>query len=213
MPIFYQDNIAEDTKLGIWKIEEEEAYFASRIPLSREITHPHKRLQHFAGRNLLPELYPGFPLSEIRIAETRKPFLENDPYHFSISHCGDFAAAIVSSNRQVGVDIELVTPKIERVADKFLTPAEKSILARGHFSPFAFRQHLTRLWSAKEAIFKWYGAGQVDFRQHIQLVTDVVLADPSEVVGLPFIFSKEKKKLLTVHIKTFGELQLAWVVD
>jgi len=25
------------------------------------------------------------------------------------------------------------------------------------------------LWSAKEAVFKWYGDGEVDFRDHIQL--------------------------------------------
>ena len=47
-----------------------------------------KRLQHLAGRYLLYALFDDFPLEEIVIADTRKPFLENEKYHFSISHCG-----------------------------------------------------------------------------------------------------------------------------
>ena len=102
MPLVYQQNINAVTKLGVWHITEQEDYF--QAPLQREITHWHKRLQHLAGRLLLKELYPEFPISLIRIADTRKPFLENEPYHFSISHCGDYAAAIVSREFRVGID-------------------------------------------------------------------------------------------------------------
>jgi phosphopantetheinyl transferase len=48
----------------------------------------------------------------VLIADTRKPFLPNEAYHFSISHCGDFAAAIASKVSRVGVDVELVTAKV-----------------------------------------------------------------------------------------------------
>ena len=71
MPLFYQHNINENTKLGIWKIEEPEAFFVQAVPLKREITHPHKRLQHLAGRYLLKTLFPGFPYEEIMIADLR----------------------------------------------------------------------------------------------------------------------------------------------
>ena len=107
MPIFFQHQINETTRLGIWKIEETEEFFLSNVPLQQEVTHPLKRLQHLAGRFLLQFLYPGFPYELIRIADTRKPYLPNEQYHFSISHCGDYAAAIVSSDQRVGVDIEI----------------------------------------------------------------------------------------------------------
>src|SRR6187397_2210460 len=100
MPIFYQQDIDESTRLAIWKIEETEDFFLKSVPLQKEITHPHKRLQHLAGRFLLKHLYPGFPVALIKIADTKKPFLEDEAYHFSISHCNDYAAAIVSKTER-----------------------------------------------------------------------------------------------------------------
>src|SRR5678816_510709 len=97
MPIFFQHAVSENTRLGIWKIEETEEYFKGNVPQHREVTHPHKRLQHLAGRFLLQFLFPDFPYELIKIADTRKPYLPDEQYHFSISHCGDYAAAIVSS--------------------------------------------------------------------------------------------------------------------
>ncbi len=108
MPIFYQQNINGTTKLAIWKIEETEAFFLAEVPLKREIVHPQKRLQHLAGRYLLPFLFPDFPYKEIEIADTRKPFLRDEQYHFSISHCSNYAAAFVSSDKRVGGDVELI---------------------------------------------------------------------------------------------------------
>ena len=85
--------------MGIWKIEEPESFFKGNVPQHRDVTHPHKRLQHLAGRFLLQYLFPDFPYGLIQIADTNKPYLPNEQYHFSISHCGDYAAAIVSSKR------------------------------------------------------------------------------------------------------------------
>ena len=112
MPLVYQQNINEATKLAVWHIVEEEDFFLKRVPLQKEITHPHKRLQHLAGRYLLTELFDDFPLELIQIADTKKPFLPNEAYHFSISHCGDYAAVIVSSINRVGTDIEIVSEKV-----------------------------------------------------------------------------------------------------
>ena len=75
MPIFFQQPINDTTRLGIWKIEETEEFFKRNVPLHRDVTHPHKRLQHLAGRFLLPYLFPDFPPELIQIADTRKPFL------------------------------------------------------------------------------------------------------------------------------------------
>jgi len=73
MPLFYQQDINESTRLGVWHIQEEESFFSRSVPLQRNITHPHKRLQHLAGRYLLRFLFDDFPYNLIRIAETRLP--------------------------------------------------------------------------------------------------------------------------------------------
>src|SRR6478672_3549276 len=121
MPVFFQHQINETTRLGIWKIEESEEFFKNNVPLHRDVTHPRKRLQHLAGRFLLQYLFPDFPYELIQIADTRKPYLPDEQYHFSISHCGDYAAAIVSRDKRVGIDVEEPVEKIMRIADKFTT--------------------------------------------------------------------------------------------
>ena len=164
MPLIRTIQIDPETRLGVWKIVETEDYFREKVNISPSIHHPHKRLQHFAGRYLLQTLFPAFPLHEIMVTSSRKPVLECASYHFSISHCADYAAAIVSAKAPVGIDIEEVKPKIELVSHKFLSPSERSFIDPSHELP-----HKTICWSAKEAMFKWYGLGRVDFKANMQL--------------------------------------------
>lgn len=206
MPIFFQQQINEFTRLGIWKIEETEVFFKGNVPQHRDVTHPHKRLQHLAGRFLLQFLFPGFPYELIRIADTRKPFLPDEQYHFSISHCGDYAAAIVSKKSRVGIDIEIPVEKIESISDKFLHPDEKK-----HFKmngiPDLDHRHTTLLWSCKEAVYKWYGNGGVDFSEQIRLVKQHTATETMDCV-----FSKTNSRLL-IHYRNFDHLVLAWIND
>ena len=210
MAIFYQHQINENTQLGIWKIEEPESFFLQKVPIKKDVSHPHKRLQHLAGRYLLTWLFPDFPLEEVLIADTRKPFLPNEAYHFSISHCGDFAAAIASKTKRVGVDVELVTAKVSRIRHKFLNDFEWQ-LANDSNSGISDDEQLTALWSAKESIFKWYSLGEMDFRKHMFLNGKIMFSD--EWMEMPFEFEKNISVPLTVHARLFETLVLAYVVS
>lgn len=166
MALFYQNNIEADTRLAVWKIEEPEDFFLSHVPVKRDISHPQKRLQHLAGRYLLPFLFEDFPNREIVIADTHKPYLLGEQYHFSISHCGDYAAAIVSKTKRVGIDIEIFSEKIKKVEQKFLKENERQLpLEKGILN----LQKLTTLWSAKEAIYKWWSYGEIGLKGNIHL--------------------------------------------
>ena len=210
MPVFYQQTIDRHTKIGIWKIEETEQFFLQTVPLQNEITHPHKRLQHLAGRYLLRYLFPDFPFELIRIADTRKPFLANDAYHFSISHCGDFAAAIVSNNKRVGVDVEIYSEKIERVKEKFITRAEEHLL-KGFAPDNHYNEYFTLLWSCKESIFKWYGNGQIDFRKHMQLQS-IHFNELHKIIQSDFLFAKEKPQLLKLQSVFLDKFVLSFLL-
>lgn len=210
MPIFFQQQINETTRLGVWKIEETEEFFKGNVPVHRDVTHPHKRLQHLAGRFLLQFLFPDFPYELIQIADTRKPYLPDEQYHFSISHCGDYAAAIVSSRNRVGVDVEEPKEKILRITDKFLSTEENKMFNSpgkepfGQFSLINF-QLPTLLWSAKEAVFKWYGLGGVDFKK------DIRLGELHEGRGtIECVFTKTAAELI-IHYREFDGLVLAWI--
>jgi phosphopantetheinyl transferase len=212
MPLVYQQNINEATKLAIWHIAEEESFFLADIPLQRTITHPHKRLQHLAGRFLLKELFPAFPHELIQIADTRKPFLPDEAYHFSISHCGDFAAAIVSTKNRVGVDIELYAEKVERVKHKYLSEEEERVLRSSNAEyDLPLIQILTSAWSIKETIFKWEGKGELDFKEHMQIKKIDFLN--LETAAALCTLSKYDHVKLDIHLKFFSQLVLAWCVQ
>ncbi|MEP6701305.1 MAG: 4'-phosphopantetheinyl transferase superfamily protein [Bacteroidota bacterium] len=211
MPIFFQQQINESTRLGVWKIEETQEFFQGNVPLHRDVTHPHKRLQHLAGRFLLQFLFPDFPYQLIEIADTRKPFLPDEQYHFSISHCGDFAAAIVSKNKRVGIDIEIPVEKISRIMYKFLSAKEHETFnlipgSDGNLPDDTYQQS-TLLWSAKESVFKWNGIGGVDFRKQIQL-----LKQNKATETIDCFFSKDESELI-IHYRQFEGLVLAWVMS
>jgi phosphopantetheinyl transferase len=237
LALFYQHNINATTKLAIWKIEEEESFFTASVQVQREITHPHKRLQHLAGRYLLRFLFPDFPFEEILIADTRKPYLPYEQYHFSISHCGDYAAAIVSSTERVGIDIEIPTARVLKIAHKFLHADELVVYKNGEArmekrewrsenkearseeqdvqtrSTNSFLQSpdpilLTLLWSCKEAMFKWWGWGEVDFSEMLRI-------DPFELkeegkIDANFVHPSMNASL-QLQYKMMPNLCLAWL--
>ncbi len=205
MPIFFQHQINETTRLGIWKIEETEDFFKGSVPQHRDVTHPRKRLQHLAGRFLLQFLFPDFPYDLIQIADTRKPFLSGEQYHFSISHCGDYAAAIVSKDSRVGIDIEIPVEKIVRIRDKYLTSYEKSKWSVDVSKPDT--DTLTLLWSCKEAVFKWFGDGGVDFRE------DILLQNINEKERKINCFFVKTKQELTARYRQFNDLTLVWIIN
>jgi phosphopantetheinyl transferase len=126
--------------------------------------------------------------------------LEDEQYHFSISHCGDYAAAIVSRDKRVGIDIEIPGEKALRVKDKFLNEEEKK-----NFLGDDPIRTVTLLWCAKEAVFKWYGLGNVDFRNHILLKKN---EDSTGTITGHFILTDEP---LHIRYHFFDHLVMTWI--
>jgi phosphopantetheinyl transferase len=210
VPIYFHKIINDFTQLAVWKIEETEFFFAQKVSVNQQVTHPHKRLQHLAGRFILPFLYPDFPSELIQIADTRKPFLSNEAYHFSISHCGDYAAAIVSSTQIVGIDVEMVTHRVNKIRHKFLHITELIDWNIESLEEQEKYRTLTLLWSAKEAMFKWWGRGDIDFSDCMQ-VEAAILASTGI---LKANFRKDEfSTSLQLHYRLTNELSLVWVLN
>jgi phosphopantetheinyl transferase len=206
MALFYAQTIDESTKLAVWRIEEPESFFLEKVPVSREISHPAKRLQHLAGRYLLQHLAPDFPIRLIQIADTRKPYLPEDPYHFSISHCGNFAAAIVSKQKRVGIDIEQPTERILRVMKKFLSESERSLIVPHNTGQLI--KMGTLFWSVKEAMFKWYSHGEIDFLEHLH-IRNLKQGDGEQGV-VEGLFTRFKPVPMKLPYRFWSELVLTW---
>ncbi len=209
MPLFYQHNINDTTKLAVWKIEEDEDFFLSKVPLQKTITHPHKRLQHLAARYLLQYLFPDFPYDEMLIANTNKPYLPYEQYHFSISHCGNYAAAIVSSTERVGIDIEIPKEAIFKIVHKFLHDEELKIF-NIEYSILNIQspQLPTLLWCAKEAMYKWWGWGEIDFSEMFRI--NYFDLKEEGIMHTNFVKDSINQSLL-LHYKQFENISLVYV--
>ncbi|MBG0786641.1 MAG: 4'-phosphopantetheinyl transferase superfamily protein [Anaerolineaceae bacterium] len=75
----------------------------------------------------------------------------------SISHSGDWAAAALSvDGLQIGVDVEVVSPRPNSFAADYFTSAECALL---NDQSENYDRNVTVIWSAKEAMLKALGLG------------------------------------------------------
>jgi len=201
MPLVYQQNINAETRIGVWHIAEPESFFSNQVPVQREITHPHKRLQHLAGRLLLRELYPEFPVELIRGLDPAKPFRYSSPLSCDIPVVGVYAEAIDSAAYRAGCDVELKNGRIYLIMHKSLSKEEQFLLPRG-----AIKETATLLWSAKESVYKWDGEGAVDFIADIRV--QKITGDHNQGT-IPVLFRDDLS--LVVHYLHFNDNYLTWV--
>lgn len=117
----------------------------------------------------------------------------NPPY-ISISHSHGVALGL-AANYKCGVDIQKITPSIEKVQDRFSTVPEQNLLYDLDASPESARLCLTMLWSAKEAIKK---------ASHIQPLPgflEITLLNVQKEDGYRFhlVFRRDKNKMESHH--------------
>ena len=120
---------------------------------------------HEAGRQLLARLYraeTGADCPPILTTPRGKPYFEDSPLHFSITHTKNHAFCVLAPH-PVGIDAEEQDRNINlRLADKILSPPEK---ARFEKAPDK-RAALLRLWVLKEAAAKCSGEGLRGYPAH-----------------------------------------------
>jgi phosphopantetheinyl transferase len=125
---------------------------------------PRKRTEWLASRELL------FKISNLpqRVGcvydEFGKPELIGSNRHISISHSELWCAAMIS-DRICGVDIQIYSDTINRIAGRFLTEEDLRNASKQR-NPL---HHLHLLWGVKECIYKAYGKRKLGFRENIYI--------------------------------------------
>lgn len=195
-------NETKDPLVGIWKIEEGESFFEGNIDFQPKATNSSKRVQQYASRMILEKLSPGFPLIQIAVKNGGKPHLIGSPVQFNISHTNEYAAAIMSNGKEVGIDIEKIDARICRVMKKFLNANElQSVALLEETEKVSL---LTLYWSIKETVYKWWGQGSVDFADHIHILSTHL----SNEGTMDVIFIRDTTTLLKVSCK---EIEGHWL--
>jgi 4'-phosphopantetheinyl transferase len=167
MPLFLHQHIEPEGEIGIWEITEDETWFLDRVHLwpseraQMEAIKGRRRLEWLAVRHLVHHMSGREVRSAFLKDEFGKPHLEHSVYQISISHSDNMAAAIAAPFA-VGIDIQHVVPKIERIAHKYMRPEEMDSLRTE-----TRLEHLHVYWGAKEALYKAYGRRELDYAKHI----------------------------------------------
>ncbi len=171
MGIAYRKKVDNDAEFALWKIEEnaEELYRQLQLDDGEKAFIQNlsnsKRYLHWLGtRVLLRKMLNTEEYIDCKIDEHGKPYLTTIPYHISLSHSFDYAAVMISKNKPVGIDIEKIEQKVERIAKKFMRPEELAFIKPEHNI-----KQLYACWCAKEAVYKCYGRKEVSFLNHIFL--------------------------------------------
>lgn len=125
------------------------------------------------------------------------PILVDNNRYVSISHSNDKAAIIVG-DKKVGIDIEKVSDKIEKIASKFM-----------HASEFLFAKDIrtkTICWCAKEALYKFDGAGKIIFAEDI-------IVESFEVQAKGEITASFRNNRYCLHYELIDEFVLVYVTN
>ena len=168
MPFFYQQNINESEHLAIWSITEPLSFFEEGMTMDIHIQNEERKIQHLAVRLLFSLMMPEANMKDIVMADNGKPYLKGVPFHFSFSHCKGYAACAVSDHFPIGIDIEIIHPRIAKVAHKFLNDAEKNLLS--NLSEEDALKQLAFFWAAKEAMYKKHEQLGIDFARDFNIL-------------------------------------------
>lgn len=184
MPLHSLQRLSPTAVLGLWHLTETPAdlwlqlvqpeTYQALLPTTTDAT---RQAQWLAGRVLIHTL-----LAESTAPPTAGLVVQNDatgrPWLagaaagrvVSLSHSGAWVAAVLAHGGRVGVDVEIIRDKAQRLASKFLSSAEwAAAQAATHAAPATASAHYTRLWSAKETLYKLAARRGILFRQQLLL--------------------------------------------
>lgn len=139
------------------------ATYLEKLPLWMRENVLKYRVQEDRYRTLLGKIilldylqkHTQYNLENIYLNKFKKPYLQNTPFHFSISHSGNFTVVIFAKTI-VGIDIEKVNYNITLNDYKeIFLPKELNMIEN---SKDKIKQFY-KIWTIKEAILKAHGDG------------------------------------------------------
>ncbi|MGK7396306.1 MAG: 4'-phosphopantetheinyl transferase family protein [Candidatus Cyclobacteriaceae bacterium M3_2C_046] len=152
----------------------------------KQITNHQKKVEWLSARIALNQLLQQIGLEPQYLIKNQrgKPFLPSINHHISLAHSYPMSVAIYNTRKAIGIDIELVQPKLLKVKNKFLSLSEQEIV----------QDDLDKLciyWCAKESLYKAYGQGKLIFKEHIQIEPASSWSDEGKLTG-QILFSQKQ---------------------
>jgi len=205
MPFAHTLSFEPAGELILWRVKESPLWFHDQLSISKrlkqeyhEIQAPNVRLQWLASRFALQQVAKSRDM-DINKDVFGKPHLVNDNRYISISHCDGYAAAI-AADAPVGVDVEIVSDRVQRIKSRFLSEDEIAVLGTTDAD-------LMLAWSAKESIYKLHGEKSLVFKDQI-IIKDRNRDESTLHIDL---LRKGQRQQLLVRYQFLEHTVLSWV--
>ena len=178
MFLFHQAPILPHVALFVWQAMPDAVFALESLPdyvqYAEELAQLHhaaRREEWLISRHLLYEIDGRQADFSLQKDAFGKPYICRRAYQISLSHTAHFTA-IVQADYPCGVDIQVLTPKIVRIAAKFMHPTEWRNIEDGN-PDYDLRLH--QYWCAKEAVYKAWGKKNLAFKD-IRIAPDFAQA-------------------------------------
>lgn len=212
MPLYKLISEPQNEVLSIWKITETSTELLSLLKAKNILykmpsayLHERRKIEWLCVRLLLHEMFLTHDVIELLYDQKGKPHLKYIEGHISISHTGNYVTLIYHKTKPTGIDIERITPRIEKIAYKFLNDEERKF-AQGE----NYLEKLYVIWGAKESIYKWYGRGEMDFKTNFNVLP--FHFNDKGMITAEFILNKDIRQL-KLHYHRFDDVMLVHLVE
>lgn len=205
-----KEHIDGDGLIGIGKITDNHQALLRSLPQTQQraaeeyvskMRSERRVIEWLTTRVLLFEL-----LGEEKIIDNRpdgRPFLKDGSYKISISHTKEYAAVLLHKQYSVGIDVETISERVKKLADKFISENEYIDLSQQVI-------HQLLHWSAKETLFKMMEESEIDFKEHLH----VHPFRPGEKGVFQASESKTlRQKTFQIHYEVLPDAVLTWAMD
>lgn len=202
MPLFLNEEIFPDVRLGIWAISESSDDFwalspyveSSRSEFNALYKSEQRKCEVLAVSLLIKEIIGDNV--QLLHQDNGKPYLSSG-MNISISHTRGFAVIIVSHSKQVSVDIEYFSNRIERIKSKFMRDDENA----------SSQVKLLMHWCAKETMYKLFPEDNLTFNK-MQLLS----VDGNDSTGIITAKNIFRNRNVSVYYRTFCNCLLTYAV-
>ena len=219
----------ESPLMGIWEITEpwqdmlESLRYNNNYSKEANKIQSEKRKQEWLAVRLLLKSLSRQETS-IDYHDNGAPFLPDNSHHISISHTNGYAAVLLSKNQNPGIDIEYRSDRAWKLRKKFLSDKELgSFLSFSDSVNLSMHSHdkcddnarripdtidfATLCWCAKETAFKALQQAEVDFIEHLHILS---FALSGEGVLTLKETKTSRKQTFTINYKIAENYIIAW---
>ena len=197
----------DNTRLGVWKIEEDLNTLLGMVQFDPEDKKKFKsfrsksrKLEFLSVRALLAELLG----HEARIVynKNNKPFIKDGSHFISITHSNKLTAIMLSTCEKVGIDLEYMSANISSLSFKFINRKERITKDRDKK-----RYHLYLHWCAKEALYKICDKEGINIQKNITIFP-FEPGESGDIKGK--VYSERINEIFDLHFTRYDNYALVW---